>query len=61
MERSFDSRVKDFFQQKRERVLINGDNGGNIYFHKFDFLKIRFFSRQTKIKTKVLKNETQYE
>ena len=39
------NRVKDFlYLDTKKRVLINGENGSNIYFYKFDFLKIHFLT-----------------
>ena len=37
------NRVKEFlFVNTKKRVLINGENGSNVYFYRFDFLKIHF-------------------
>ena len=39
------NRVKEFlFLNTKKRVLINGENGSNIYFYRFDFLKIHFLT-----------------
>lgn len=45
IEGSMNSRVKEFlFDNTKKRVLMNGDNGSNKYFHRFDFLKIHFLT-----------------
>ena len=37
------NRVKEFlFANTKKRVSINGENGSNVYFYRFDFLKIHF-------------------
>ena len=42
---SMDDRVKDFlYLNTKKRVLINGENGSNVYFYRFDFLKIYFLT-----------------
>ena len=39
------NRVKEFlFANTKKRVLINGENGSNVYFYRFDFLKIHFLT-----------------
>ena len=40
-----DQRVKEFlYLNTKKRVLINGENGSNIYFHRFIFLKVHFIT-----------------
>ena len=42
---SMDERVKDFlYLNTKKRVLVNGENGSNVYFYRFDFLKIHFLT-----------------
>ena len=44
-EGSVNSRVKEYlFNNTKKRVLINGENGSNVYFYRFDFLKIQFLT-----------------
>ena len=39
------NRVKELlFANTKKSVLINGENGSNIYFYRFDFLKIHFLA-----------------
>ena len=39
------SRVKEFlFQNTKKREFINGENGSNVYFYRFNFLKIHFLT-----------------
>ena len=39
------NRVKEFFYFPiQKRVFINGQNGNNVYFYRFDFLKIHFLT-----------------
>ena len=35
---------KNFYFPTLKRVLINGENGNNVYFYWFDFWKIHFFT-----------------
>ena len=36
-------RVKGFlYLSTKKRVLVNGESGSNVYFFKFDFLKIQY-------------------
>ena len=45
VEGDMNSRVKEFlYQNTKKRVLINGENGSNVYFYRFDFLKIHFLT-----------------
>ena len=45
IEGSMNSRVKEYlFNNTKKRVLINGENGSNVYFYRFDFLKIQFLT-----------------
>ena len=38
-------RVKEFlFLNTKKRVLVKGQNGSNVYFYRFDFLKIHFLT-----------------
>ena len=38
-------RVKDFlYINTKKRILVNGENGSNVYFSRFDFLKIYYLS-----------------
>ena len=38
-----DNRVTEFlFANTKKRVLINGENGSNVHFYRFDFLKLHF-------------------
>ena len=38
-----DGKVKDYlFSNTKKRVLINGENGSNVFFYRFEFLKIHF-------------------
>ena len=40
-----DQRVREFlYLNMKKRVLINGENGSNVYFHRFIFLKVRFIT-----------------
>ena len=42
---SMNDRVKDFlYINSKKRVLVNGENGSNVYFSRFDFLKIHCLS-----------------
>ena len=37
----FDIRVKEYLLvNTKKRVLINGENGSNVFFHRYEFLKI---------------------
>ena len=39
------NKIKEFlFPNTKKRVLINGENGGNVHFYPFDFLKIHFLT-----------------
>ena len=39
------NRAKEFlFANTKKRVLINGENCSNVYFYRFDFLKIHFLT-----------------
>ena len=45
IEGSMNSRVKEYlFNNTKKRVLINGENDSNVYFYRFDFLKIQFLT-----------------
>ena len=47
LDRMKDQRVREFlYLNTKKRVLINGENGSNIYFHRFIFLKVQFYSLQ---------------
>ena len=43
------NRVKEvLFANTKKRVLINGENGSNVYFYRFDFLKIHFLTSHSR-------------
>ena len=45
IEDSMNKRVKEFLlANTKKRVLINGENGSNVYFYRFDFLKMHFLT-----------------
>ena len=40
-----DQRVREFlYLNTKKRVLINGESGSNVYFHRFIFLKVQFIT-----------------
>ena len=40
-----DQRVREFlYVNTKKRVLINGENSSNVYFHRFIFLKVQFIT-----------------
>ena len=40
-----DQRVREFlYLNMKKRGLINGENGSNVYFHRFIFLKVHFIT-----------------
>ena len=40
-----DERVKEFlYLNTKKGVLINGENGSNVYFYRFEFLKVHFIT-----------------
>ena len=41
----FNTRIKEYlFLNTKKRVLINGENGSNVYFYRFDFLRIHLLA-----------------
>ena len=49
------SRVKEFlFPNTKKMVLINGENGSNVYFYRFDFLKIHFLTSHLRNHTDII-------
>ena len=41
----FNTRIKEYlFLNTKKRVLINGENGSNVYFYRFDFLQIHLLA-----------------
>ena len=40
-----DQRVREFlYLNTKKRVLINGESGSNVCFHRFIFLKVQFIT-----------------
>ena len=57
IEGSMNNRVKEFlFNNTKNRVLINGENGSNVYFYRFQFLKIHFLSSNISNYINILQN-----
>ena len=57
IEGSMNNRVKEFlFNNTKKRVLINGENGSNVYFYRFQFLKIHFLSSNLSDYINILQN-----
>ena len=57
IEGSMNNRVKEFlFNNTKKRVLINGENGSNLYFYRFQFLKIHFLSSNLRDYINILQN-----
>ena len=51
------NRIKEFlFENTKKRVLINGENGSNIYFYRFQFLKIHFMTSNLSEYINLLRN-----
>ena len=56
-EGSMNTRVKEtLFENTKKRVLINGENGSNVYFCRFEFLKIHFMTSNFSEHIKLLRN-----
>lgn len=44
-EGSMNTRIKEFlFNNTKKRVLVDGENGSNVYFYRFQFLKVHFMT-----------------
>ena len=58
VEGDMNSRVKEFlYQNTKKRVLINGENGSNVYFYRFYFLKIHFLTSDLRQYINLLQNK----